>query len=76
MRAVRAVVIAIIDLLAILFATAGWVYLDARAHADRGRPIVSSYGSVELNSPVAWFLACLVMWETFFPHYIDRRGVV
>ena len=70
----RAVVVAVVELLAILFATAGWVYVDARAHAVRGRPIISSYGSVQLNSPVAWFLACLVMWETFFPHYMAMRS--
>lgn len=71
----RVVVIAVVELLAIVFAMAVWVYLDARAHVGRGRPIVSSYGSVQLNTPVAWFLACLVMWEMFFPLYMDRRSL-
>ncbi|BDB43689.1 MULTISPECIES: hypothetical protein [Mycobacterium] len=69
----EAVVVAVVELLAIVFATATWVYLDARAHAGRGRPIVSSYGSINIDTPAAWFLACLVMWETFFPHYIAQR---
>lgn len=58
----------------IIVAMAAWVYQDARAHAGRGRPIISSYGSLQLNTPMAWFLACLVMWETFFPLYLDSRG--
>jgi hypothetical protein len=69
------VLIAAVELVAIICATAGWVYTDAKAHAGRGRPIVSSVGSVQLTTPLEWFLACLLTWETSFPLYIDmRRG--
>ncbi|OBK28309.1 hypothetical protein A5634_20595 [Mycobacterium asiaticum] len=66
--------VAAVELLGIVLATALWVYADARAHAGRGRPVVSSVGSLQLTTPVAWFLGCLVLWETIFPHYIDMRG--
>lgn len=67
------VLIAAVELVAIVFATAVWVFADAKAHAGRGRPIVSAVGSVELTTPSAWFFACLLMWEMYFPLYIDMR---
>lgn len=67
------VLLAAVELVVIVFATAAWVYVDARAHAGRGRPIVSAVGSMELSTPGAWFLACLLTWEMSFPLYIDTR---
>lgn len=69
------VLVAVFVLLACAFATAVWVYTDAQASAGRGRPIVSSVGSVQLRTPVAWFFACLLLWEFFFPLYIDSRNM-
>jgi hypothetical protein len=66
--------IAILLLVGIVLATAAWVYKDARASAGRCRPIVSSVGSVQLSTPVAWFVACLLLWELCFPLYIDSRS--
>lgn len=68
-------VMAVLVLLGIVVATAVWVYADAKAFSGRGRPIVSSLGSVQLDTPMAWFLACLLMWEMVFPHYIDSRSM-
>lgn len=68
-------VMAVLVLLSIVFATAVWVYADAKAFSGRGRPIVSSVGSLELDTPKAWFFACLLMWEMAFPHYIDSRSM-
>ena len=60
--------VAVLVLLGIMFASAVWVYNDAKTSAGRGRPIVSSVGSFQLSTPVAWFFACLLMWELFFPY--------
>jgi hypothetical protein len=67
--------IAILVLGVIVLATAAWVYKDAKASAGRGRPIVSSVGSVQLSTPMAWFVACLLLWEFCFPLYIDSRSL-
>ena len=66
--------IAILLVVGIVLATAAWVYKDAKASAGRGRPIVSSVGSLQLSTPVAWFVACLLLWELCFPLYIDSRS--
>ncbi len=69
------VLVAVFVLLAIAGATAVWVYTDAQKSAGRGRPIISSVGSIQLRTPVAWFLGCLLLWELVFPLYIDSRGL-
>lgn len=72
--AVGGALVAVLVLLSIVFATAVWVYMDAEASAGRGRPTVRSVGSFQLRTPAAWFFACLLMWELFFPLYIDSRN--
>ena len=67
--------IAVLLVVCIVLATAAWVYKDAKASAGRGRPIVSSVGSLQLSTPTAWFLACLLLWELCFPLYIDSRSL-
>ena len=69
------VLVAVFVLLGCAFATAVWVYTDAQASAGRGRPIVSSVGSFQVRTPAAWFFACLLLWELFFPLYIDSRSL-
>jgi hypothetical protein len=66
--------IAILVVVVIVLATAAWVYRDAKASAGRGRPIVSSVGSLQLSTPMAWFVACVLLWEFCFPLYIDSRS--
>jgi hypothetical protein len=73
--AVGGALMAVLLVLGIVFATAVWVYTDAKTSAGRGRPIVGSVGSVQLSTPVAWFFACLLLWELFFPLYIDCRSL-
>jgi predicted Abi (CAAX) family protease len=63
----------ILVLLALL-ATDLWVYVDAKAHRERGTPVVFSPGFLNVDTPVAWFLCCLVLWILFFPLYITRRN--
>jgi hypothetical protein len=63
----------ILVLLAFL-ATDLWVYADAKAHKERGTPVVFSAGYLNVDTPVAWFLCCLVLWILFFPLYLTRRN--
>ncbi len=51
-----------------------WVYLDAHARASRRQPVVASIGSLVLETPGAWMLACLVLWILFFPMYLVARS--
>jgi hypothetical protein len=63
----------ILVLLAVL-ATDLWVYTDAKAHSERGAPVIFSAGFLKLDSPTVWFLACLVLWILVFPLYITIRN--
>jgi hypothetical protein len=67
------VVTVIFAVLAVMVATAVWVYGDATASAKRGRPVTSTVGSLQLRKPVAWFFATLLLWEMCFPLYLDSR---
>jgi hypothetical protein len=71
-------VIALVPILALLFvlATDLWVYADAKAHDERGTPVVFSTGSFRVDTPAGWFFCCLLVWILFFPLYITRRGQV
>jgi hypothetical protein len=65
----------ILVLLAVL-ATDVWVYGDAKAHEQRGTPVVVSIGSLQVDAPAAWFLGCLILWVLCFPLYIRERNQV
>ncbi len=56
-----------------IVATDLWVYADAKAHSERGIPVVFSSGSFNMDTPAAWFVGCLLLWILFFPLYITRR---
>jgi hypothetical protein len=60
-------------LVAGVLTAASWVYRDARAHHDRGTPIVCSIGTLRIATPVAWFVACVLLCELFLPTYLDNR---
>jgi hypothetical protein len=59
--------------LLVVLATGFWVYRDATALEDRGIPIVVSLGSFRVDTPVVWFLGCLLLWILFFPLYVTTR---
>ncbi len=61
-------------LLVIIVATDAWVYTDAKARAARGRPVTFTFGSFVVETPIAWFLGCLVLWVLFFPLYLTMSG--
>ncbi len=60
-------------LLLLVLAVDLWVYADAKAHEERGTPVVFSSGFLNVDTPAAWFVGCLLLWILFFPLYIDRR---
>ena len=71
---VGALMTVLVAVVAIMLVSAVWVYNDATASAQRGRPIISSLGSMQLKKPVAWFLAVLLLWEMCLPLYITIRS--
>jgi hypothetical protein len=60
-------------LLAVL-TTDAWVYSDARERLRRGNRVAVSVGSVRVETPEAWFLACLILWVVFLPLYLTATG--
>jgi hypothetical protein len=50
-----------------------WIYEDAKAQADRGMPVVLSWGALRLETPTAWIIACLLVWIVFVPLYLVGR---
>lgn len=60
--------------LVIVVATDLWVYVDARRCTNSGAPVFVKIGRVAIETPVAWLVACLVVWVVFFPTYVVSRG--
>jgi hypothetical protein len=50
------------------------VYLDAKRCADEGSPVVLRVGTFVVETPLAWFVGCLVLWIVFFPLYLISRA--
>jgi hypothetical protein len=50
-----------------------WVYRDASAHASRGRPATGSLGTLQLRTPAAWTMACVLLPEVALLAYVDNR---
>ncbi len=67
--------VALVPILVLLFvlSTDLWVYADAKAHVERGTPVVFSSGFLDVDTPAAWFVGCLFLWILFFPLYINLR---
>ena len=58
----------------VLMAIDGWVFSDAKTRAARGTPVIFRAGSFVVDTPGAWFLACLLLWVIFFPLYMINRA--
>ncbi len=56
-----------------LLAAGRWVYVDARAQAERGHPVIFRSGNLRVDSPAAWALGCLVLSVFFLPLYLTSR---
>lgn len=50
-----------------------WVYNDARARRDNGRPVVAAIGSLRIDNPEAWLAGCLLLSIVFIPLYLAAR---
>lgn len=50
-----------------------WVYADAKRCAEAGAPVVFRLGTLVVDTPVGWFLSCLVLWVVAFPIYLVSR---
>jgi hypothetical protein len=55
-------------------ATDLWVYADARRCAAAGSPVFLRIGRIRIDTPVAWFVGCVVLWIFFFPMYLVSRS--
>lgn len=53
-----------------------WVYVDAKAHSERGTPVVFSTDFLTVDTPAAWFFGCLFLSIVFIPLYLTIRGRV
>lgn len=62
-----------IILILLIAATSLWVYQDATAHAESGRPVYFTAGRIEVSTPVAWAVGCLCLWIFFTPLYLTCR---
>lgn len=60
--------------MSVVIAIDGWVFFDAKMRADRGTPVIFRAGSFVVDTPGAWFLACLLLWVIFFPLYMINRA--
>lgn len=60
--------------LLVLLAADRWVYVDAKAHAERGTPVVFSTPAFKVDTPAAWALGCLILSILFLPLYLASRG--
>jgi hypothetical protein len=60
--------------LLLLIAIDLWVYADAKAHFERGTPVVFSTDFLTVDTPAAWFFGCLLLSIVFIPIYLTIRG--
>ena len=61
-------------LLLLILASDLWVWVDAKAHADRGTPVEFSAQFIRLDTPGLWVLSCLFVWVVGFPLYLVTRS--
>ncbi|MBV8984057.1 MAG: hypothetical protein JO248_06415 [Acidimicrobiia bacterium] len=61
-------------ILAFVLGTDFWVYADAKRQDERGAPPVVTLLTIEIGTPNAWLVGCLLLWIIFFPLYLVARG--
>ena len=62
-----------IGLLIVVVALDVWVYVDANARLGTSREVTASIGSFTLDTPLVWFLTCVILFVFFFPLYLVAR---
>jgi len=60
--------------LAIVLGADAWVYADAKRRDETGTPVVVTIGGIEIGTPTAWLIVCLLLLIIFFPLYLVTRG--
>jgi len=60
--------------LLLVLATDLWVYEDAKASDKNGTPVTLSFGTMTVDTPAAWFFACVFLWLVFFSLYLLGRS--
>lgn len=60
--------------LVVVVGTDLWVYFDAQRIAGAGTPVFFRLGTFTIDTPLGWFLGCVVLWVVFFPTYIVSRS--
>lgn len=51
-----------------------WVLLDAKRCSEEGTPVTLRIAGLVIDTPMAWFLGCLILWIFFFPIYLVSRS--
>ncbi|MBV8560977.1 MAG: hypothetical protein JO050_09390 [Acidimicrobiia bacterium] len=59
--------------LAIVLGADVWVYADAKRRDEGGTPVVVTVGAIEVGTPTAWLIGCLLLLIIFFPLYLVAR---
>jgi hypothetical protein len=63
-------------LLIVLLGAVRWVHQDATAHRDADRPVVFRAGTLVIDTPAAWAMACLALSVLAFPLYLNCRSTL
>lgn len=50
-----------------------WVYLDARSRQGTRREVSATVVSMQVDTPQAWLLWCVVLFVFAFPLYLTAR---
>jgi hypothetical protein len=51
-----------------------WVFFDAKRCSQAGSPVFLRIGILSLETPLAWFVGCVLLWIFFFPMYLVSRS--
>lgn len=68
------VVLVPVLLVVVVIASDLWVLTDASRCAREGAPVYVRIGSFTVDTPLLWFVLCLVLWILFFPLYLTSRS--
>ncbi|MHB1833935.1 MAG: hypothetical protein ACYCXW_03120 [Solirubrobacteraceae bacterium] len=50
-----------------------WVYRDAKTNAAAGTPVYLQIGTLRIDTPEAWAIACVAFVIVFLPLYLAAR---
>lgn len=58
----------------VVVATDVWVFLDAKRCSQAGSPVFLRIAILSIETPLAWLVACVLLWIFFFPMYLVSRS--